>query len=241
GESGIMAISPPHFTPVYESSKKRLTWPNGSQAFLYESEKPDRLRGPQHHIAWCDEVAAWKYPEETWDMLQFGLRLGEDTRTVVTTTPKPIRLVRDLIDDPDTIVTRGSTYDNAQNLAETFLRQMEQKYEGTRLGRQELFAEVLDDVPGALWNRKMLDELRVKKAPDMTRIVVAIDPAVTSGEESDETGIVVAGKGVDGDGYILEDLTCRMSPDGWARRAIQAYHKYEADRIVAEVNQGGDM
>lgn len=241
GESGILAISRPNFMPVYEASKKRLTWPNGAQAFLYEAEKPDRLRGPQHHYAWCDELAAWKYPEETWDMLQFGLRLGNDNRVVVTTTPKPVQLIRQLITDPDTHTTRGSTYDNAENLSKPFLAQIQKQYEGTRLGRQEVYAEILNDVPGALWNRDMLDGLRTKETPELIRVVVAIDPAVTSGEHSDETGIIVAGKDRDGHGYILADLTCRKSPEGWAREAIRAYHAYEADRIVAEVNQGGDM
>lgn len=241
GESGILAISNPEFMPEYEPSKKRLTWPNGTQAFLYESEKPDRLRGPQHHYAWCDELAAWKYPDETWDMLQFGLRLGNDNRVTVTTTPKPIGLIRQLLSDPDTYITRGSTYDNAENLSKSFLAQIRKQYEGTRLGRQEIYAEILNDMPGALWDRDMIDGLRIKEPPELIRVVVAIDPAVTSGEHSDETGIIVAGKDRDGHGYVLADLTCRKSPEGWAREAIRAYHAYEADRIIAEVNQGGDM
>lgn len=241
GESGILAVSRPDFKPEYEPSKRRITWPNGAVAYTYSAEEPDRLRGPQHDFAWCDELAAWKYPDDTWDNLIFGLRLGDNPRVVVTTTPKPIPLVRKLVNDPETVVTRGSTYENAANLPPSFLKEIRDKYEGTRLGRQEIYAEILDDVPGALWNRTMLDELRVKKAPELIRIVVAIDPAVTSGENSDETGIIVAGKGVDGHGYVLEDLSCRMSPDGWATRAVNAYHKYEADRIVAEVNNGGDL
>jgi phage terminase large subunit-like protein len=160
---------------------------------------------------------------------------------VVTTTPKPIAVVRELLTDPLTTVTRGSTYDNAANLAPSFLRRILGKYEGTRLGRQELHAELLDDIPGALWQRAMLDDLRVAEAPELQRIVVAVDPAVTSGEDSDETGIVVAGKGIDGHGYVLADLTCRLSPDGWARRAVQAYHTRRADMLVAEVNNGGEL
>jgi len=241
GESGILAISRPDFKPEYEPSKRRITWPNGAMAFTYSAEEPDRLRGPQHDFAWCDELATWKYPDDTWDNLIFGLRLGDNPRVVVTTTPKPIPLVRKLVNDPETVVTRGSTYENAANLPPSFLKEIRDKYEGTRLGRQEIYAEILDDVPGALWNRTMLDELRVKKAPELIRIVVAIDPAVTSGEDSDETGIIVAGKGVDGHAYVLDDLSCRLSPDGWARRAVDAYHRYEADRIVAEVNNGGDL
>jgi phage terminase large subunit-like protein len=240
GESGILAICPRRFRPLYEPSKRRLTWPNGSLATLYSADEPDRLRGPQHDCAWCDEAGVWRFPD-AWDMLQFGLRLGADPRVVVTTTPKPVRLVRELATDPTTTVTRGSTYDNAANLAPAFLDQIVRRYEGTRLGRQELHAELLDDTPGALWTRAAIENLRVKAAPDLTRIVVAIDPAVTSGEDADETGIVVAGKGVDGHAYVLKDLTCRLSPDGWARRAVNAYHELSADRIIAEVNNGGDL
>ncbi|MGE5589210.1 MAG: DNA-packaging protein [Bacillota bacterium] len=240
GESGILAISPPWFRPVYEPSKRRLTWPNGAIATTYSADEPDRLRGPQHDGAWADELAAWKYPD-AWDMLMFGLRLGTDPRVVATTTPKPVRLIRELLASETTAVSRGSTYENAANLAPAFLQQIVTKYKGTRLGRQELDGEVLDDVPGALWTRKALDDLRRPAAPELVRVVVAIDPAVTSGEDSDETGIVVAGRGVDGHGYVLRDLSCRMSPDGWARRAVVAFQDHRADRIVAEVNNGGDL
>ncbi len=240
GESGLLAICPPWNMPVYESSKRRLTWPNGAIATTNSAEEPDRLRGPQHDAAWCDEVAAWRYPE-TWDMLMFGLRLGVDPRCVVTTTPKPIPIVRNLLKSPTTAITRGSTYENRANLAEAFFEQIVAQYEGTRLGRQELYAEVLDDVEGALWTRALIDQHRVKVAPELKRIVVAIDPAITASDDSDETGIVVAGLGVDNHGYALDDLSLRASPDGWARRAVEAYHARKADRIVAEVNQGGDM
>jgi len=240
GESGLLAICPPWNMPVYESSKRRLTWPNGAIATTYSAEEPDRLRGPQHDAAWCDEVAAWRYPE-TWDMLMFGLRLGVDPRCVVTTTPKPIPIIRNLLKNPTTAITRGSTYENRANLAEAFFEQIVAQYEGTRLGRQELYAEVLDDVEGALWTRALIDQHRVKVAPELKRIVVAIDPAITASDDSDETGIVVAGLGVDNHGYALDDLSLRASPDGWARRAVEAYHARKADRIVAEVNQGGDM
>lgn len=240
GQSGILAISPNSNRPVYEPSKRRLTWPNGALATLYSAEEPDRLRGPQHDGAYCDELAAWSRPE-AWDMLLMGLRLGANPRAVVTTTPRPVRIVRDLLTDPTVAVTRGSTYENAANLAPAFMAQIIAKYEGTRLGRQELQGDLLDDVPGALWTRANLDATRVAKAPDLRRVVVAIDPAVTSGESADETGIVVAGAGVDDQFYVLADLTCRLSPDGWARRAVKAYHDYEANRIVGEVNNGGDM
>jgi phage terminase large subunit-like protein len=241
GESGILAISPPWNRPVYEPSKRRVTWPNGALATLYSADEPERLRGPQHDLAWPDELAAWRYPE-TWDMLMFGLRLGARPRVVVTTTPKPTRLIRELIASPSTVVTRGSTFDNRANLAPAFLDSIVRKYEGTRLGRQELYAEVLDDVPGALWARAMLEDAQhTGPVPDLVRVVVAIDPAVTSGEDSDETGIIVAGVGTDGLVYVLADRTCRMSPDGWATRAIVALDEYKADRIVAEVNNGGDL
>jgi phage terminase large subunit-like protein len=240
GESGLLAIAPRHARPTYEPSKRRLTWPNGALATLYSADEPDRLRGPQHDGAWCDEAGVWKAPE-AWDMLLFGLRLGHDPRVVVTATPKPVQLIRDLVADPHTVMTRGSTFDNADHLPRAFLEQVVGRYEGTRLGRQELHAELLDDVEGALWSRAMLEACRVRTAPDMQRVVVAIDPAVTSGEHADETGVIVAGLGVDGHGYVLADLTCRLSPEGWARRAITAYREHAADRIVAEVNNGGDL
>lgn len=238
GESGVLAVCPPENKPLYEPSKRRITWKSGAIATVYSADEPDRLRGPQHDAAWGDELAAWRYPE-TYDMLMFGLRLGNDPKAVFTTTPRPVRLVRDLLLDTDCTVTRGSTYDNRSNLAPAFYKQIVKKYEGTRLGRQELYAEVLDDVEGALWTRSMIKAAAT--LPDMTRVIVAVDPAVTSGEDSDETGIVVAGVGVDGSGYVLADRSCRLSPDGWAKRAVQAYIDFGADRIVAEVNNGGDM
>jgi predicted phage terminase large subunit-like protein len=240
GESGILAISPPWFRPSYEPSKRRLTWPNGAMATTYSADEPERLRGPQHSGAWCDELAAWRYPE-TWDMLQFGLRLGSHPRTIVTTTPKPTRLIRDLLQRKDCHVTRGSTYDNRSNLAKPFLDAIVKKYEGTRLGRQELYAEVLADVPGALWTQRGLDDYRVTKAPDLVRIVVGVDPAVTSGEDANENGILVAGISGSSSAYVLEDWSQRATPDEWARKAVAAYRKHEADCIVAEANQGGEM
>ncbi len=241
GESGVLAVCPPWNAPLYEPSKRRLTWPNGAIATVYSADEPDLLRGPQHDAAWCDELASWQYPEETWDNIMFGLRLGERPRVVVTTTPKPIRLVRKLIADPGTHVTRESTFANAVNLAASQVAKLRERYEGTRIGRQELHGEVLDDVPGALWNRDVIDSARVKAAPELRRVVVAIDPAVTSSEDSDETGIVVAGVSVERQGYVVADRSCRLSPDGWARRAVAAYREFKADRIVAEVNNGGDL
>jgi predicted phage terminase large subunit-like protein len=242
GESGLLAIAPPGFRPDYEPSKRRLTWPNGAIATAYSADEPERLRGPQHDAAWCDELAAWRYPE-AWDMLMFGLRLGGDPRCVVTTTPKPVRLVRELMArvGRDVVLTRGSTFENRSNLAAAFLDRIAARYEGTRLGRQELWAELLEDVPGALWTRECVERARIAAAPDLARIVVAIDPAVTSGEAADETGIIVAGRGADGHAYVIDDLSGRFAPHDWALCAIAAYRRHKADRIVAEVNNGGDM
>jgi phage terminase large subunit-like protein len=196
GESGILAISPPWERPRYEPSKRRLTWPNGAIATLFSADEPERLRGPQHDAAWCDELASWRYPE-AWDMLMLGLRLGADPRVVVTTTPQPTKLIRDLIADPTVVVTRGTTHENRANLAPVFLGQIVRRYQGTRLGRQELEAEILEDVPGALWNRGMIEATRASRAPALIRVVVAIDPAVSSTAGADETGIIVAGKDED--------------------------------------------
>lgn len=244
GESGLLAIHPPGFRPNYEPSKRRLTWPNGAVATLYNAVEPDQLRGPQHDAAWCDELAKWRYAQETWDQLQFGLRLGVDPRQCITTTPRPIPTLRQIMKTDTTAITRGSTYDNRANLASSFLSQVIERFEGTRLGRQELNAELLDDVPGALWTREMIDTAKLTKPlPDMQRIVVSVDPSGTAGEsdDGDSVGIVVSGKGVDGRGYVLADRSCKLSPDGWGRRAVAAYREFNADRIVAERNYGGAM
>jgi phage terminase large subunit-like protein len=247
GESGLLAIHHRDYRPTYEPSKRRLTWPNGAVASLYNATEPDQLRGPQFDAAWLDELAKWKYAEETWNMLQFGPRLGSDPRQVITTTPRPIPLLKDIMASPHTIIARGSTYDNQANLAPQFLAAIVKRYEGTRLGRQELSAEILDDVAGALWTRTNLDQHRRRqtdKLPDMQRVVVGIDPAANANataEEGAETGIVVAALGMDGRGYILDDLSCRLSPMAWARMAIAGFDRYQADTIVVETNQGGAM
>jgi phage terminase large subunit-like protein len=240
GESGILRISPPRERPRYEPSKRRLTWPNGAIATLFSADEPERLRGPQHDFAWCDELAAWRYPE-AWDMLLLGLRLGQDPRAVATTTPRPSRLIRTLLADPGVVVTRGRTAENRGNLAPAFLEQIVRRYEGTRLGRQELDGEILEDIPGALWSRAIIEAARAGAAPELARIVVAIDPAVASGEQADETGIIVAGADVGGHGYVLADVSGRYAPTEWARAAIATYRAHAADRIVAEVNNGGEM
>jgi phage terminase large subunit-like protein len=240
GESGIMNICPDWNRPTYEPSKRRLTWPNGAIATAYSADEPERLRGPQHDFAWCDELAAWRYPE-AWDMLQFGLRLGDDPRVIVTTTPKPTPMVKELVRNPNAYITKGSTYENRENLAPAFLEAIVGKYEGTRLGRQELNAEILDDNPDALWQRKDIDDNRVSKVPELIRIVVGVDPAATSKQGADDTGIVVAGIDKNKHGYILGDYTCHLSPKQWAIEAIAAFNKHQADRVVGETNNGGEM
>lgn len=241
GESGIMAISPPWNRPRFEPANRRLVWPSGARATIYSDEVPGQLRGPQHDTAWVDELAKYRNPQDTWDNLSFGLRLGTNPQSCVTTTPTPIPIVRQLLRDPKTVVTGGSTYDNVANLAPAFIEMIRARYENTRLGRQELYADVVEQAEGALWQRDVLEELRVQVLPPLRRIVIAIDPAATSAKESDETGIVVAGLGEDHHGYVLDDLSGQFTPDGWARRAVNAFKTQKADRIVAEVNNGGEM
>jgi predicted phage terminase large subunit-like protein len=242
GPSGFLSIASNSTRPTWEPSKRRLEWPNGATATAFSAEEPERLRGPEHDMAFCDEAAAWKYPE-TMDMLLFGLRVGARPRMLITTTPKPIKLLRDLLarEGRDVVVTRGKTMDNRANLAPTFLSQIVSKYQNTRLGRQELDGELLTDIPGALWQLSSLDECRLAEAPTLKRIVVAIDPAVSNNEGSDETGIIVAGVGENDRGYLLEDLSGKYGPREWASKAIEAYHRHKADRIIAEVNNGGEM
>ncbi|WP_084518464.1 DNA-packaging protein [Bradyrhizobium sp. th.b2] len=246
GQSGLLRMAPPWNRPQYEPSKRRLTWPNGAIATTFSSEEADRLRGPEHDAAWADELAAWNDPQATWDMLMFGLRLGKHPRWLATTTPRPIKLLKEILarEGRDVVVTRGSTFENEANLAPTFLAAVRQRYEGTRLGRQELNAEILDDVAGALWTRDMLERARFTgTVPGLRRVVVAIDPSGTSGQQDggDAIGIVVAGLGVDGLGYILADRTIKASPAIWGARAVAAYREFKADRIVAERNFGGAM
>ena len=240
GESGLLVIAPPTERPLYEPSKRRLTWPNGAVATLFSADEPERLRGPQHDFAWCDELAAWRYPA-AWDMLMFGLRLGDDPRAVVTTTPRPTKLIRALLADPKVVTTRGATKENRANLAPAFLDQIVRRYQGTRLGRQELDAELLDDMPGGLWQRGIIEATRTSTVPQFSRVVVAIDPAVSASEHADETGIIAAGRDSNGHGYVLADASGRYAPAEWARIAIAAYGARRADRIVAEINNGGDM
>ena len=241
GPAGILAVHPPRNKPKYEPSKKRITWPNGCKAVLFTADEPESLRGPQCYKLWADELAAWQYAEDAWDMAMMGLRLGQHPQSIVTTTPRPIPTVRELVEDPTTILTKGSTFENADNLAEPFLKKILSKYEGTRIGRQELYAELLEDVEGALWSMSLVDKAIVKEKPELERIVVSLDPATTNKKESDEFGIIVAGIGYDGRGYVLEDLTGKYNPSEWARIALNAYYTHKADRIIAEANNGGDM
>ena len=243
GESGLIPILRRYgVLKNYNRSIGEIRLTNGSRIKLFSAAEPDRLRGPQFHGAWVDELASWQYPD-TWDQLQFGLRLGTHPQTVVTTTPRPVPVIRRLLEraDGSVITTRGSTFDNAANLAPSALAELRARYEGTRLGRQELYAELLLDVPGALWTLEMIDATRVQSPPDLVRVILAIDPAVTSGEDADETGIVVVAKGADGRGYLLADRSCRDTPSGWAHRAVAAYEEFRCDRVVAEKNQGGDL
>lgn len=252
GESGILAAS---FkgdydihgnymgVPDYEPSKRRLTWANGAVGALYSADEPERLRGPQHDAMWADELASWRRPE-TWDLAMFGLRLGTKPRAFISTTPKPVKLLLEIIKNPATVITKGSTYDNRDNLAESFFQQVITKYEGTRLGKQELLAEILLEAESALWTREILDNTRVKNLPLgvwFKRLVVALDPATTNKDSSDETGIIVAGLGSDNDTYVLADASGRYSPEQWAGIAVKLYREWQCDCIVAESNQGGDM
>ena len=250
GESGILAVHGPHERPLYEPSKRQITWPNGAVAKLYNATEPDQLRGPQHDAAWCDELAKWHYARAAWDQLQFGMRLGAHPQLIVTTTPRPIELVRAIIagQEGSVVTTRGKTRDNAANLAPGFMEKIATRYAGTRLGRQELDGEILRDTPGALWRAAQIEAHRLdRKALDernFTRILVSVDPAASDGETSNEHGIIVAGieqSSGETTGCLIEDGSMRGTPLEWARRAIALHDRFEADGIVVEVNQGGAM
>ena len=251
GDSGILAVCPPWNKPVWESSKRRLTWPNGAMAFAFSSYEPDQLRGPQFDASWCDELASWQYPRLTWDNLAFGLRLGAYPKCVVTTTPKPIELLRELTERNDVEITTGSSYDNKQNLPPGYIDAIAGRYEGTNTGLQEIYAQLLREADGALWKREWIDDNRIESAPDdgIYKKAVALDPAVTfNPNRSDETGIIVAGIG-GGPGvkehnrqyWVIEDASGVMTPDAWARRAVELAHKHEAEFITGETNQGGAL
>ncbi|MBU2935643.1 MULTISPECIES: DNA-packaging protein [Pacificibacter] len=247
GDSGILACSPPDRRPKWIATRRALVWPNGAEAMVFSGNDPEALRGPQFDAAWVDELAKWKKPREAWDMLQFGLRLGDDPRQVVTTTPRNVSILKEILDLDSSIVTRAPTEANAANLAPSFLEEVRRRYAGTRLGRQELDGVLLDEEDGALWSLAKLEEERADSLPDFDRIVVAVDPPVTSHKGSDECGIIVVGAVTQGPpqdwrAYVLEDATMSAaSPTAWAKGAIDALERWEADKIVAEVNQGGDL
>lgn len=247
GESGILACSPPDRRPKWIASRRMLEWPNGATAQIFSAHEPESLRGPQFDAAWVDELAKWKRAREAWDMLQFGLRLGERPRVCVTTTPRNVAVLREILELPSTVVTSAPTSANRAYLADSFLEEVERRYAGTRLGRQELEGVLLGDVEGALWTSSGVEAARVSNLPELDRIVVAVDPPVTGHKGSDECGIIVAGVETSGDpkdwrAYVLEDRSVgEASPLEWARVAVEAYRDHEADRLVAEVNQGGAL
>lgn len=247
GESGLLAICPPWNRPEYKPSYRLVVWPNGVRATLYSADDPEQLRGPQHDTAWVEELGKWRHSTEAFDNLLLGLRMGDNPRGVITTTPRPIRAIKALLNDPTCVVTTGSTYENIANLAPQFVQRIIQRYEGTRLGQQELYARILDDVPGALWKRDTLEKSRVTDRPSLTRIVVAIDPPAGSDDRDEqmsphaEAGIIVAGLSLDGHGYVLDDRSLYGSPAEWGRAAVTAFNTWRADRIIGEVNNGGQM
>lgn len=248
GPSGLLSLIPEDCFlkskdyKGYSSSVSEIRLFNGSKITGFAAQEPERLRGPQFHRAWCDELAAWRYPE-AFDQLMFGLRLGDNPQCLITTTPKPTKLIKSLVEREDTYITRGSTFENEANLADSALAMLKERYEGTAMGRQELYAEIVDDIDGALWTNQMIDDARLSPDVDipLTKIVIAVDPAVTANEGSDETGIVVVGKDHNNEFYVLEDLSGRYSAEKWGRIVINAFYEWGADRVLAEVNNGGDL
>lgn len=241
GESAILKISPPWFRPEYEPSKRRLTWPNGMIATVFSGDEPDQLRGPQHGSAWVDELAKFRYPADSWDNLVLGLRLGDKPQAVVTTTPRPIPIIKSLLADSATRITTGSTFENVANLSPIFIREVIKRYQGTRLGQQELYGAVMLDTPGALWTRDVIESSRAKTAPDMVRIVVAVDPGASTSDGANHTGIIANGTDILGHGYILADVSCKEKPAKWGEKVVRLYDSLNADAVVAENNNGGDM
>ncbi|MDK3072939.1 terminase family protein [Sedimentitalea sp. JM2-8] len=247
GDSGILACSPPDRMPQWKASERKLIWDNGAEAQVFSASEPEALRGPQFDAAWVDELAKWKKAQDTWDMLQFALRLGEKPQVCVTTTPRNVNILKALLKSPSTVLTHAPTEANKANLAASFLEEVRSRYSGTRLGRQELDGVLLADAEGALWTTEMLQKAHVEIVPELDRIVVAVDPSVSSGSGSDECGIVVAGARTQGPprdwrAYVLADCTVQgVGPTGWANAAIAAMDVHGAERLVAEVNQGGQL
>jgi phage terminase large subunit-like protein len=241
GVSGILNIYPPDARPLYEPSKSRITWKNGARAILRSSESPDSCRGAASDLIWCDEIAAYKHPQLIWDNLMFGLREGKNPRVVCTTTPRPIQFLKDLIARKDCVTVTGSTYENKDNLAKVFIEQIIEPYAKTRIGRQEIFAEILEDIEGALWKFKLIDDLRVKTHPELKRVVIGVDPAGSANKKADETGIIVVGIGIDEHMYVLKDSSFHGTPEQWAAEVVRLFDLHKADKIIAESNFGGDM
>ena len=242
GPSGVLAAHGRHQRPVWVSSRRRLEWDNGAVAYAFSAEDPESLRGPQFDCAWADELAKWRYAEAAFDMLQFGLRLGDNPRQLITTTPRPMALLKRLMADPSTAVTRAPTKNNAYFLSPAFLKNVMARYAGTRLGRQELDGEIIEDRADALWSRAMLEACRVREAPALNRIVVGVDPPASSGKRADACGIVAAGISGEGAVFVIADDTVSgATPGVWAAKAIALYKRVEADALVVEVNQGGEM
>jgi phage terminase large subunit-like protein len=242
GVSGLLAVHPRNARPAWIPSRRRLEWQNGSVAEAFSADDPESLRGPQFHAAWCDEIAKWRQAEKAFDMLQFALRLGAHPRQTISTTPRPIPLLRRLMADPSSVVTRAGTIANARNLSPAFLSAVVARYSGTRLGRQELDGELIEDRPDALWSRSAIETARVDAAPPLARIVVALDPPGSARAGADACGIIAAGRGENGLFYVLEDASVAgLSPSGWANKAIGLYRRLQANTLVAEVNMGGDM
>lgn len=242
GVSGLLAVHPPDVMPAFEPSKRRLTWPSGAVAELFSADECEGLRGPQFAFAWCDELAKWREPHKAWDMLQFALRLGETPRVLVTTTPRPLPIVKAIMKDARTALVRLKTEDNAEHLSPAFVAEMVRRYADSDLARQELHGEIIDDSETSLWRRAWIDAERVTEAPPVTRTVVALDPPVTATRSSDACGIVVAALGEDKRGYVLADRTVQgREPKAWAEAALAAYDDFAADALVVEVNQGGDL
>jgi phage terminase large subunit-like protein len=239
GDSALLNIYPKGDAPTFVPSQRRVVWPNGAIAVVYSGDEPDQLRGPQHDTAWVDELAKFRYPDETWSNLLLGLRIGRDPRVVVTTTPRPIRLIKELRSKATTVDSQYPTDMNIANLSPTYIREVIDPLRNTRLGRQEIEGELLEDTPGALWTQEMIDSSRSTSVPPLVRVVVGVDPTATT--RGDAAGIVVAGVGTDGHGYVLADDTVQGSPNTWGSRAVQSYHTHQADRIVAETNNGGEM
>jgi len=243
GESGLLSVCPPDERPSFSRSAQRLDWPNGAVSLLFSAEEPDRLRGKQHMKLWIDELAAWRLPD-AFDQAVFGLRLGEKPQAVITTTPRPIKIIKQLVDDKDTIVTRASTFDNANFLADGFIKRIAARFEGRSIGRQELFAEIIDEAPGALWTRELLEKQRLPASAEYeySVIVIGVDPPAKSGSRADECGIVVVGKRLNGHIHVLADLTSQgETPGQWGARVGAAYRRFKANRVVAEINNGGEM